>query len=79
MSKQLKKWAEISNKLNCSDESCQIKNRRVKNYATEDNSPICTISGCNTTARSQGLCQKHGANVRKCKVEGFIKKGKGGL
>ncbi|OEU08929.1 hypothetical protein FRACYDRAFT_249272 [Fragilariopsis cylindrus CCMP1102] len=38
---------------------------------------FCRTEGCNRTVKSQGLCQRHGAKPRTCKVEGCDKQAQG--
>lgn len=38
---------------------------------------FCRHEGCNRIVKSQGLCQRHGATPRKCKVEGCDKQAQG--
>jgi len=37
----------------------------------------CRIDGCNSIVKSQGLCQRHGAKPKTCKVEGCTKQAQG--
>ena len=37
----------------------------------------CNIGGCTKIVKSQGLCQRHGAKTRKCKVDGCEKQAQG--
>jgi stalled ribosome alternative rescue factor ArfA len=38
---------------------------------------FCKIAGCTKIVKSQGLCQRHGAKTRKCKVDGCEKQAQG--
>lgn len=38
---------------------------------------FCKLEGCNRIVKSQGLCQRHGAKPRKCKVDGCDKQAQG--
>jgi len=38
---------------------------------------FCRVPGCNSIVKSQGLCQRHGAKPRKCKVDGCPKQAQG--
>jgi hypothetical protein len=31
---------------------------------------LCKIEGCQRVIKSQGLCQRHGASAKRCKVQG---------
>ena len=37
----------------------------------------CRVEGCNSIVKSQGLCQRHGAKPKTCKVEGCTKQAQG--
>jgi hypothetical protein len=37
----------------------------------------CRVEGCQRIVKSQGLCQRHGAKPKNCKVEGCIKQAQG--
>lgn len=38
---------------------------------------FCKVHGCERIVKSQGLCQRHGAKPRKCKMEGCSKQAQG--
>ena len=38
---------------------------------------FCKINGCERIVKSQGLCQRHGAKPRKCKMDGCSKQAQG--
>lgn len=38
---------------------------------------FCRESGCNRIVKSQGLCQRHGAKPKKCKIDGCEKQAQG--
>jgi hypothetical protein len=38
---------------------------------------ICRIDGCDKIVKSQGLCQRHGAKTRMCKMENCSKQAQG--
>lgn len=38
----------------------------------------CKFPGCSNVVKSQGLCQRHGAKVQRCRVDGCSKQSQGG-
>lgn len=40
---------------------------------------FCHVEGCKRVIKSQGLCQKHGAKTRLCKIDGCTKQAQGGF
>lgn len=38
---------------------------------------FCNVLDCNRLVKSQGVCQRHGAATKKCKVSGCIKQAQG--
>eukprot|EP00977_Amphora_coffeiformis_P006386 scaffold1361_cov165-Amphora_coffeaeformis.AAC.8 len=48
-----------------------------ENTALKHKRRFCKINGCERIVKSQGLCQRHGAKPRKCKMEGCSKQAQG--
>ena len=52
-------------------------NSRIMVVNVKHKRRYCRISNCNKIVKSQGLCQRHGAKTRKCKLVGCEKQAQG--
>lgn len=74
--------ASLSSPLSISSDSfCSIaynNNNRILHANTSGRQRrCCRIVGCKRVIKSQGLCQKHGAKIRHCKILGCWKQAQG--
>ncbi|MGK3749321.1 MAG: hypothetical protein ACI8RD_001615 [Bacillariaceae sp.] len=60
-----------------SDDSLLFVNNNASEIFLKHKRRFCRTEGCNRIVKSQGLCQRHGAKPKTCKVDGCDKQAQG--
>lgn len=73
----VEKLSEINNSMAPRPECLSSATTPAEQSNLKHKRRFCRAEGCNRIVKSQGLCQRHGAKPRKCKVEGCEKQAQG--
>lgn len=69
--------AEFSKSINMSNNSAVCPGK-ISISTMNNLRRLCRVEGCSRVVKSQGVCQRHGAKTKPCKVQGCKKQAQGG-